>query len=100
MEKLLDRTPFCRVREHVGTKSAVANHHTGFLSFLRSSVANYDTLHAFDRGKKMKEKRKGMEISKRLIIERTKGRGWGDREGEAKEEEGGCDEREREGGGN
>lgn len=45
----------------------------------------------------MKEKRKGMEISKRLIIERTKGRGWGDREGEAKEEEeGGCDERVRE----
>lgn len=50
----------------------------------------------------MKEKRKGMEISKRLIIERTKGRGWGDREGEAKEEGGGCDERvrERERGGN
>lgn len=41
----------------------------------------------------MKEKRKGTEISKRLIIERTKERRWGDREGE--EEGGETKERER-----
>lgn len=40
----------------------------------------------------MKEKRKGTEISKRLIIERTKERRWGDREGE---EGGETKERER-----
>lgn len=57
VEKLLDRTPFCRVHEHVDTNNWWRTT-TDFLSFFRSSVANYDSLHAFDRGKKMKGKEK------------------------------------------
>lgn len=57
VEKLLDRTSFCRVHEHVDTNNWWRTT-TDFLSFFRSSVANYDSLHAFDRGKKMKGKEK------------------------------------------
>lgn len=57
VEKLLDRTPFCRVHEHVDTNNWWRTT-TDFLSFFRSLVANYDSLHAFDRGKKMKGKEK------------------------------------------
>lgn len=93
MEKLLDRTPFCRVHEHVDTDWWRTT--TDFLSF--PSIIGRKLRHFTRfRPREEDEGKSGTEISKRLIIERTKEWG-GEGGGEAKlKEEGEERERERE----
>lgn len=88
VEKLLDRTPFCRVHEHVDTNNWWRTT-TDFLSFFRSSVANYDSLHAFDRGKKMKGKEKaGRKYRNDIDNRENEGVEGGGRRGEIEGERG------------